>query len=273
MHQRPNPEDGTRPESAATGLIVAVDGPSSSGKSTVGAEAASRLGYRFCDTGLLYRAVTWLALERRVESTDLAALVALADEVRLEADDHGRLCCVQAAGRDVTTEVRSKAVEAAVSEYSRVAELRAALVLRQREIASEGAIIMAGRDIGTVILPDADLKVYLDASAEERARRRAAQRAAEGLGAEVREEQQVLADLKRRDTLDSTRVTAPLRAAPDAVVLHSDALSFEETVAAVVAVIRAAERARPGASSASAASAAASTSTAGRAAPGGERGE
>jgi CMP/dCMP kinase len=269
VDQRPNPDDGTRPASSAPGLIVAVDGPSSSGKSTVGAEAATRLGYRFCDTGLLYRAVTWLALERGVESTDLAALVALADEVRLEADDHGRLCCVQAAGRDVTTEVRGKAVEAAVSEYSRVAELRAALIPRQREIASDGAIIMAGRDIGTVILPDADLKVYLDASAEERARRRAAQRAAEGMAEEAREEQQVLADLKRRDTLDSTRVTAPLRAAPDAVVLHSDALSFEETVEAVVAVIRAAERPRAGGESASSASPASSRS----AAPGGERGE
>jgi cytidylate kinase len=272
LDQRSNPGDGMRPASPAPGLIVAVDGPSSSGKSTVGAEAATRLGYRFCDTGLLYRAVTWLALERGVESADLAALVALADEVRLEADDRGRLCCVEAAGRDVTTEVRGKAVEAAVSEYSRVAELRAALIPRQREIASDGAIIMAGRDIGTVILPDADLKVYLDASAEERARRRAAQRLAEGMGGGGPEEQQVLADLKRRDTLDSTRETAPLRAAPDAVIVQSDRLDFEETVEAVVAIIRAAERARAGGESA--ANAASSSSASSRSAtPGVERGE
>lgn len=217
-----------------TGLVVALDGPGSSGKSTVGAEAARRLGYRFCDTGLLYRAVTWLALERGVAPTDVAGLVPLVAEVRLVADARGRLRHVHAGGRDVTTEVREAGVDRAVSEFARVPDLRAALVTRQREIAARGGIIMAGRDIGTVILPAAPVKIYLDASAEERAKRRAVQRKTTDAG----EEDQILADLRRRDDIDTTRETAPLRTAPDAVIVRTDGNSFEETVAAVVGTIR-----------------------------------
>jgi cytidylate kinase len=218
------------------GLVVALDGPSSSGKSTVGAEAARLLGYRFCDTGLLYRAVTWLALERGIPSGDLARLLDLAGEVSLEADEGGKFRRVRAAGLDVTEDVCGEIVDAAVSDYAKVAELRAALIPRQRELARDGAIIVAGRDIGTVILPDADVKIYLDASAEERARRRAAQRRATDANAE----QQILTDLRRRDSIDSTRQTAPLRAADDAIVVQSDGLDFGETVQAVVEVIRSA---------------------------------
>ena len=217
--------------------VVALDGPSSSGKSTVGAEAARRLRYRFCDTGLLYRAVTWLALQRALSATDAAAVVPLAAEVHLVADARGRLRRVEADGRDVTDEVCGGEVDRSVSAYSMVPELRTALVPRQREIAAGGGIIMAGRDIGTVILPDADLKIYLDASAEERARRRAAQRKTAG----ALEAEQILAELRRRDAIDSARAAAPLRIAPDALVLATDGLSFVQTVAAVIAAIRAAE--------------------------------
>jgi cytidylate kinase len=217
--------------------VVALDGPSSSGKSTVGAEAARRLRYRFCDTGLLYRAVTWLALERGVAATDTSAVVSLAAQVHLVADARGRLRHVEADGRDVTTQVRSAQVDREVSAYSQVPELRAALVERQRAIATAGGIIMAGRDIGTVILPDADVKIYLDASAEERARRRRAQR---GPAAQP-EGDRILEDLRRRDDLDSTRVVAPLRTAPDAIVLHTDGSSFGETVDRVIGAIQAAQ--------------------------------
>ena len=213
---------------------MALDGPGSSGKSTVGAEAARRLGYRFCDTGLLYRAVTWLALERGVAPTDVAGLVPLVAEVRLVADARGRLRHVHAGGRDVTAEVREAGVDRAVSDYARVPELRSALVTRQREIAARGGIIMAGRDIGTVILPAAPVKIYLDASAEERAKRRAVQRKT----TDTLEEDQILADLRRRDDIDTTRETAPLRTAPDAVIVRTDGNSFEETVTAVVRTIR-----------------------------------
>ncbi len=228
--------DTVATQTPSSGLVVALDGPGSSGKSTVGAEAACRLGYRFCDTGLLYRAVTWLALQRGVVPNDVAALVPLVAEVQLVPDSQGRLCRVRAGGRDVTTEVCEAAVDRAVSDYSKVPELRSALVALQRGIAASGGIIMAGRDIGTAILPDAPVKIYLDASAEERAKRRAAQRKT----TDALEAAQILADLRRRDAIDTNRETAPLRPAPDALVIDTDGRSFEETVQAVVATIRAA---------------------------------
>jgi cytidylate kinase len=221
------------------GLVVALDGPASSGKSSVGAAAAAELGYRFCDTGLLYRAATWLARHRGLGPDQPAELAALAGEIHLERDSHGRLSHVFVDEDDVTTHVRDPEVEAHVSAISRVPELRAALLGRQRDIAAAGRIVMAGRDIGTVVLPDADLKLYLNASVEERARRRAEERAIDpdsAAGAAV------LADLRRRDTIDSTRAVAPLRIADDAVVLTTDRNRFEDTVALVVDAIRKAER-------------------------------
>ena len=216
--------------------MVALDGPGSSGKSTVGAEVASRLGYRFCDTGLLYRAVTWLALQRGVRPTDVDALVPLTGEITLVADSRGRLGQVLAGGRDVTSEVAGGPVDRAVSDYSKVPELRAALMPRQRSIAALGGIIMAGRDVGTVVLPDADVKLYISASAEARAGRRASQR-----GATETDAARILEDLRRRDSIDSNRETAPLRIAAGAVVIDTDSIDFEETVQAVVDAIRKAE--------------------------------
>jgi cytidylate kinase len=222
-------------------LIVAVDGPSSSGKSTVGAEAARRLRYRFCDTGLLYRAVAWLAHERGIAADDVAALVPLVAEIQLIGDSRGRLRHVAAAGRDVTAEVREADVDRIVSDYSKVPEVRAALIPRQRAIAAEGGIIMAGRDIGTVILPDADVKIFLYASPEERARRRAAQRKLDTAGEQAGG---IFDDLQRRDAIDSQRETAPLKSAEDAIVLTTDGNTFTQTVDAVVEAIRTAEAAR-----------------------------
>jgi len=224
--------------SRGPGLIVALDGPGSSGKSSVGAAAAQILGYRFCDTGLLYRAVTWLALQRAVKSTDTEALVALVAAVELAPDEEGRLARVIVGGVDVTADVRAGSIDERVSEVARVAEVRSALLSRQRALARDGRIVMAGRDIGTVVLPDADLKLFLDASVEERARRRAAER---GIAPDGVEAARILADLRRRDRMDSSRPVAPLRAAEDAVHVRSDGNSFDETVAAVVAQIRAAE--------------------------------
>ena len=215
------------------GLVVALDGPASSGKSSVGAAAAEALGYRFCDTGLLYRAATWLALKREVSAEgDPAALVALVPEIELIPDAAGRLA-------HVTDDVHTPVVDEHVSAISRVPELRAALLERQRALADEpGGIIMAGRDIGTVILPSADLKIFLDASVEERARRRTMERGIEAGSAEAR---QILAQLRQRDQLDRNRAVAPLRPADDAVHIVTDGNQFEDTVRAVVAAIRAAE--------------------------------
>ncbi len=215
-------------------LVVALDGPGSSGKSSVGAAAALRVGYRFCDTGLLYRAVTWLSLARGVRATDPDALRALAAEVELAADGDGRLSRVLVDGIDRTADVHTPPVDAAVSAASAVPELRAELLQRQRALAQSGGIVMAGRDIGTVVLPHADLKLFLDASVEERARRRTEERGLDPTGPEA---EAILAALRERDHLDSTRAVAPLHPASDARIIATDGNRFEDTVDAVVGAI------------------------------------
>ena len=223
-----------------TGLVVALDGPASSGKSSVGAAAAAALGYRFCDTGLLYRAATWLALRREVAADgDPAAIVVLVPEIALIPDAAGRLAHVSVDGEDVTDDVHTPIVDEHVSAVSRIPELRSALLDRQRALADEpGGIIMAGRDIGTVVLPGADLKIFLDASVEERARRRTLER---GVDEGSQEARYILAQLRHRDELDRYRAVAPLRPADDAVHIVTDGNQFEDTVGAVVAAIRTAE--------------------------------
>ncbi len=219
-------------------VVVALDGPASSGKSSVGAAAAARLGLRFVDTGLVYRAMTAMALREGVALDDAAALVPLAARVALGDDGSGRLTRVLLDGVDATEAIRSDAVDGAVSVVSRVPEVRAALLGRQRALAADGGIVVAGRDIGTVVLPDADLKLFLDASVEERAARRIAERGLDPTGAEaalVREQ------LRARDTQDRTRAVAPLVAAGDAVHILTDGTGFGQAVELVVAQIRAAE--------------------------------
>ena len=164
----------------------------------------------------------------------------LVKEVQLAADDRGRLARVLVDGIDETRDVHTDEVDAEVSAYSRVPEVRAALLERQRSIAGAGRIVMAGRDIGTVVLPDADLKIFLDASAEERARRRAEEREIDPDGADGKA---ILAELRRRDELDKTRAVAPLRPADEARILVTDGNRFEDTVSMVVAAIREAEAA------------------------------
>jgi cytidylate kinase len=225
----------TPPVVPAGALVVALDGPASSGKSSVGAAVAAALGFRFLDTGLLYRALTWLALERGLDPADGPAIAPLTAEIELGADEAGRLKRVLVGGRDVAGEIRTPRVDRAVSAVSRQPEVRAALLGRQRAIAAAGGIVLAGRDIGTVVLPDADVKVWLDASAEERAARRAAER---GIDPASPAGQRILEDLRRRDRIDGSREVSPARAADDAVHVRTDGNTFEETVAAVLAVVR-----------------------------------
>jgi len=220
------------------GLVVALDGPGSSGKSSVGAEAAQQVGYRYFDTGLLYRALTWLAEHRGVSVDDAEGLVDLVNDLGLTEDGAGRLSRVIVDDVDHTADIKAPAVEAAVSSVSAVPDVREALLDRQRELAQDGGIVMAGRDIGTVVLPDADLKIFLDASVEERARRRADQRGVDFLSTEG---QAILEALRRRDRLDSTRAVAPLRIAPDARIITTDGNTFDQTVSAVVGAIEDAE--------------------------------
>jgi cytidylate kinase len=223
--------DSAVPRGAPRRIVVALDGPASSGKSSVGAAAATRLGLRFVDTGLLYRALTALALREGVATDDAPGLVALVGRVTLADDGTGCLTRVGLDGEDATDLARIHEVDAAVSAVARVAEVRAALMPRQRALAAGGGIVVAGRDIGTVILPDADLKLYLDASVEERAQRRIEERGLDPAGEEAR---LVREELGARDARDKGRAVAPLRAADDATHVRTDGNTFEQTVEAVV---------------------------------------
>ncbi len=214
--------------------VVAIDGLASSGKSSVGGAVAAALGFRFLDTGLLYRALTWLALERGVDPADGPGVAPLAAEIGLGADEAGRLTRVVAGGRDIAGEIRTARVDRAVSAVSRQPEVRTALLGLQRALAASGDIVLAGRDIGTVVLPDADVKVWLDASAEERAARRASER---GIDPASPAGRAILDDLRRRDRVDASREVSPARAASDAVHVLTDGRTFEQTVAAVLAVV------------------------------------
>ncbi len=222
-----------------SGLRVTLDGPGSSGKSSVGAAAAATLGYRFLDTGVLYRALTWLSVGRGIDPEDEASLVALVPEVELAEDEAGALRRVRIGGRDVTDELHAPEVDRRVSIVARQPLVRGALLETQRQLAAGGRIILAGRDIGTVVLPDAEVKLYLEVSIEERARRRAAER---GLAQVSPEAEAILADLRRRDHIDSSRDVAPLRVPEDAIVVRSEGRPFEDSVAEVVSIIRAREQ-------------------------------
>jgi cytidylate kinase len=226
------------PASSDRRFVVALDGPASSGKSSVGAAAAARVGFRVLDTGVLYRAVTAAALREGTPLDDAAALVALAGRVRVEDDGTGRLSRILLDGVDATDAIRSDAVDRGVSVVASIPEVRSALLARQRAMAAEGLIVVVGRDIGTVVLPDAPLKIFLDASVEARASRRIAERGLDPAGPEA---ELVREQLRDRDHRDSTRTVAPLRAAPDAVHVLNEG-SFEEAVDAVVAAIETATR-------------------------------
>jgi CMP/dCMP kinase len=216
---------------------IAIDGPVACGKSAVGMIVARRLGYRFLDTGMMYRAFTWLVLQRGVDPEDEAGVAKLARDVRVEvsaslpgSDDSGR---VLVDGEDATAFLVRPDVEAAVSLVSRLPVVREAMVRLQREVSDGGEIVVAGRDIGTVVLPDAGLKVYLEASRLERARRRYEQARLRGQEITLKS---VLDELERRDGIDSSRETSPLRAAEDAVVLPTDGLNPDQVVERILAL-------------------------------------
>lgn len=217
---------------------IAIDGPAASGKSAVGSRVAQRLGYRFLDTGAMYRALTWLAVSRGIDPEDEERLASLARRSEMEVGppppDGTEYCSIRVDGVDATPYLRVPAVEAAVSLVSRIAAVREVLVERQRELAQAGPMVMAGRDIGTVVLPDADLKIFLDAPRMERAERRVRQFAEQGRSADLAE---VLTDLERRDELDSRRAVSPLRKAEDAIVIQTDALPLEEVVERVLTLV------------------------------------
>ena len=206
---------------------IAIDGAVAVGKSTVGRLIARRLGYQFVDTGVLYRALTWKALELGIDLDDVEGLTKLSLETEFELTPDSS---VLVDGRDVSDQVRKPEVEARVSLVSVVAGVRKAMVAKQRAMAEE-RVVMVGRDIGTVVIPDADLKLYLVASPEERARRRYLEMAELG---EAVDYATILSDLVRRDRIDSERTTSPLRPAPDAMIIDTDGIGPEEVVAEIL---------------------------------------
>lgn len=218
--------------------IIAIDGPAASGKSTVGAAVAEKLGYLYFDTGVMYRAVTCLALFRSVPISNEEAVTALAEKTQIDflkpTMNDGRQFTILADGKDITWDIRSRAVDAHVSPVSAYAGVRRALTQQQRRIGLRGKVVMVGRDIGTVVLPEADLKIYLDASEEERARRRHRERLARGESVEY---DAVLREIRTRDQIDSSRAVAPLKRADDAIYLDSTGLAVDQVIARVMELV------------------------------------
>lgn len=219
------------------GFVVAIDGPAASGKSTTARMAAERLGFLYLDTGAMYRAVTWKALDEGMDPDDAASLEDLVARIRLDlvADPSGGRVLVD--GEDVTERIREPRISREVSRVSRASAVRRAMVAAQRAIGERGAVVVEGRDIGTVVFPGAAVKIYLAASIDERARRRREELRSAGLDQDFEELRE---EIRRRDELDSGRQDSPLRQAEDAVRIDTTGLTVEEQVERVVAIARAA---------------------------------
>ncbi len=219
--------------------IITIDGPAASGKSTLAQRVAQALGYLYFDTGVMYRALTWLALQQGISMQDEETLTALAEKVPIEvtppSQADGRAYDVWIGNQDVTWEIRHPKVDAHVSIVSIYPGVRRALSQQQRRIGLRGKVVMVGRDIGTVVLPEAGIKIYLDASLEERARRRFEEMRARGENVIY---ENVLQSMRERDRIDSTRQIAPLRPAEDAVRIDSEGKDIEQVFEMVMQIIR-----------------------------------
>ena len=218
-------------------LIIAIDGPSGAGKGTVARAVAAELGYRHVDTGAMYRALAWKAVYEKLTLEDESALAALAGRAVIDVSDG----VVRVDGHDVKQAIRTPEIDRAAAVVARQPAVRDVLVRKQREMGVRGAVVMEGRDIGTVVFPAADLKIYLDASPEERARRRATD-PSHAAGKGVAAVQEVASALAERDRSDSTRTASPLALAPDAVHIDTTGVGIEDVVERVLALVR--ERAR-----------------------------
>lgn len=218
------------------GLQVAIDGPASSGKSTVAKIIAKRFGYVYCDTGAMYRSVTWAALENGTDVSDTKQVIDLARRIKITFEPGQPDQRVFVDGHEVTKDIRTEKIAANVSAVAAIPEVRAQMVEQQRQIAQAGGIVMDGRDIGTTVLPDAQVKVFLVASAHERARRRYEENLQKGLATQSLDELE--AAIKLRDQKDSTRKVSPLTQAKDAILIDTTSLTIDQVVDEISALIK-----------------------------------
>ncbi len=212
-------------------IVIAIDGPAASGKSTTARLVAERLGYLHIDTGAMYRAVTLRVLEEKIALDDVDAIRSLAEKITIRLERHGSDTRVTVDGRDVTREIRSSRVTKNVSRISSYQQVRSVMVREQRRMAQSGGVVLEGRDIGTVVLPDSELKVFMIADVNERARRRKKELEMTGVGVD---EQSLREEIEERDRKDSTRDVSPLKKAPDAVIVDTSTLTIEQQVELIV---------------------------------------
>ena len=216
-------------------MNIAIDGPASAGKSTIAKKVAEQLGYIYLDTGAMYRTLTYAALSNEVDLQDEEALHTLLKGIRITfSTAENEMQRVFLNDEDVTDSIRSEEVTQNVSLVSSFAKVREEMVARQKSIARSGGVVMDGRDIGTVVLPDAEVKIFMTATAEERALRRYKENIAKGMTTSLEE---LTEDMKRRDHLDSTRSVSPLKKAEDAIVLDSTHLEIDEVVKQILGII------------------------------------
>lgn len=215
---------------------MAIDGPASSGKSTVAKIIAKRFGYVYCDTGAMYRSVTWAALENGIDVSDTKQVIDLARQIKITFEPGQPDQRVFVDGHEVTKDIRTEKIAANVSAVAAIPEVRAQMVEQQRQIAQAGGIVMDGRDIGTTVLPDAQVKIFLVASAHERARRRYEENLQKGLATQSLDELE--AAIKLRDQKDSTRKVSPLTQAKDAILIDTTSLTIDQVVDEISALIK-----------------------------------
>lgn len=215
----------------SSSIVIAIDGPAASGKSTLAEKLALRLGFFYFDTGVMYRAVTLAALDEYADVKNEELITALSNRIQIDVKPpsckDGRVMDVLVDGRDITWEIRTPRVDQNVSPVSAYPGVRKAMTEQQRRIGRRGDVVMVGRDIGTVVFPDARYKIYLDASPEERARRRYHEKIERG---ETASYDEILASIRRRDKIDSTRSVAPLKPASDAIIIDTDGKTIDEVM-------------------------------------------